>query len=266
MWQRRCGSGSAAAAAIAAVLAAAACGERRREPAPPPVAEPPVCPLAAAGPFRGEATRYDADGTGSCSFEAAADRRVAAISAADYAKAAWCGACVEVSGPKGRAVVRIVDRCPACKTGDLDLSREAFAAIAAPAAGRVAIEWSSVPCDVTGPIEYRLKDGSNAFWTAIQLRNHRYAIASVDARDPAGWRPLSRTAYNYFVATGGLGRAPLALRIADVRGQVIEDEGVPAVPAVPTVAAGSAGSGSAGSADPAASQDAAAQLPRCRGD
>lgn len=233
-------------AALAAALAAVACGRREKEK-PPPAVEPPPCPLAAAGPSSGEATSYDADGTGSCSFEASPAPLVAAISAADYARSAWCGACAEVAGPDGRVVVRIVDRCPGCKPGGLDLSREAFAAIAPPAAGRVRISWRPVPCPVDGPIAYRFKDGSSAFWTAIQVRNHRYAIAALEARDRTGaWKALPRTDYNYFVAAGGLGAGPLALRVTDARGQVIEDARVPAGAAV-TSPGGS-------------------QLPRCPGD
>ena len=41
-----------------------------------------------------------------------------------------CGAHVEISGPKGTIVVRIVDQCPECPEGNIDLSAEAFALIA----------------------------------------------------------------------------------------------------------------------------------------
>ena len=237
-----------AGAVAAGVLAAGdpACGGPREERVP--AVEPPACPRAPAVPVAGRATHYDADGTGSCSFDASADRRVAAIGAADYAKAAWCGACVEVAGPGGRTVVvRVVDRCPACKPGELDLSREAFAAIAPVEAGRVAISWRPVPCEVAGPIAYRFKEGSNASWTAIQVRNHRYPIASLEARDRAGrWRLLPRADYNYFVAAGGLAAGPLALRVTDARGQSIEDAALPI--------------------GAAATRAGAAQLPRCPGD
>jgi expansin (peptidoglycan-binding protein) len=198
-----------------------ACGRSDRKPAPP---ELPSCP-GASGPISGEGTHYAADGTGSCSFAASPGHRmVAAISSADYAHAAWCGACVEVTGPNGDVVVRIVDRCPGCKSGDLDLSREAFAEIAPISAGRIPISWRPVACEVAGPIAYQLKDGSNPFWTAIQVLNHRYPIATFEARDRTGaWKALPRSDDNHFVSKAGLGRGPYALRVTDTRGHALED-------------------------------------------
>jgi expansin (peptidoglycan-binding protein) len=43
-------------------------------------------------------------------------------------------------------VVRIVDLCPGCGLGDLDLSMTAFAKIAPLSRGRVPITWHFVPC------------------------------------------------------------------------------------------------------------------------
>lgn len=204
-------------------------GCSRREPPPPPPPEPPPCPNPAPPAATGEATRYDADGTGACSFDASPDRMVAAIAAVDYAKAAWCGACVEVTGPRGRAVVRIVDKCPACRRGDLDLSREAFAAVAPPEAGRVKIEWRPVPCALDTPIGYRFERSSTPHWAALQLRGHRYPIASLELRDRAGaWQPLPRAEHNYFIASDP-GRGPYDLRITDTRGRAIEELAVPLV-------------------------------------
>jgi len=192
-------------------------------------------PDAPAGACAGEAisaggdgTYYDATGAGNCSFDPSpGDLMVAALNAPDYANAAWCGACVAVSGPSGDVVVRIVDQCPECKHGDLDLSREAFAKIAPLSAGRVAISWHEVACPVTGPIVYQIKDGSNAFWTAIQVRNHRYAIDKLEVRGGGGnYQPVARLDYNYFVAPNGLGAGPYALRVTDVHGHVLEDGAV----------------------------------------
>lgn len=175
----------------------------------------------------GEATYYAADGTGSCSFDASPDDlMVAAMNAPDYANAAWCGACVAVTGPAGSVVVRIVDQCPGCAHGDLDLSEEAFAMISPLSAGRVAITWHEVACDVSGPIAYHFKDGANEYWTAVQIRNHRYPIASVEAKVGDAWQGISRVEYNYFVETEGLGPGPYALRVTDTRGHVVEDPAI----------------------------------------
>jgi expansin (peptidoglycan-binding protein) len=176
----------------------------------------------------GEATYYAADGSGNCSFDPSpGDLMVAAMNQTDYAGSAACGACITADGPLGSVTVRVVDRCPECAPGDVDFSAEAFARIADPAAGRVDIEWRYVPCDVAGPLRYHFKDGSSEFWTAIQVRNHRHAIATVEADDGGAWRDLPRENYNYFLAEDGLGRGPLTLRVTDVRGQVIEDSGIP---------------------------------------
>jgi expansin len=182
----------------------------------------------------GEATYYDfADGSGNCSFPATPeDLRVAAMNAVDYASSAACGACVAITGPKGQVSVRIVDQCPGCPQGDIDLSPEAFEQIADLSAGRVDIEWRYVPCAVQGPLVYHFKEGSNEWWTAVQVRNHRYAIAELDYRSGEGaWVPVARESYNYFVEAAGMGPGPYALRVTDVHGQVVEDDGIPLVEA-----------------------------------
>ena len=177
----------------------------------------------------GKGTYYDADGTGNCSFDASpANLNVAAMNAVDYNDAAWCGACLEVTGPNGAKVtVRVVDQCPGCAKGDLDLSPQAFSVLSPLLAGRIQISWHEVACPVSGPLAYHFKDGANAYWTAIQIRNHRYPIASVEAKDNGGaYRAISRVDYNYFVAASGLGPGPYSLRVTDTHGHAVEDTGI----------------------------------------
>jgi expansin (peptidoglycan-binding protein) len=175
----------------------------------------------------GDGTYYAADGSGNCSFDASPDDlMVAAMNHPDYGTAGWCGACVAVTGPKGSVTVRIVDQCPECKQGDLDLSPQAFDQIADHAAGRVTITWHEVACDVSGPISYHFKDGANAFWTAIQVRNARYPIAKLEAMKGGAYVELPRVDYNYFIKTDGLGNGPYQLRVTDQRGHVLEDANI----------------------------------------
>lgn len=181
----------------------------------------------------GEATYYAADGSGNCSFPAGpADfPMVAAMNAADYAASAACGACVQIDGPDGQIVVRIVDQCPECPQGDIDLAEAAFPMIAEPVLGRVPITWRYVSCATTGPIVYHFKDGSNEWWTAVQVRNHRNAIAKFEVMDAMGqWASVPRVDYNYFLRDSGMGPGPYSFRVTDVSGHVLEDSGVPLTP------------------------------------
>lgn len=175
----------------------------------------------------GEGTYYAADGTGNCSFDASPDDlMVAAMNAPEYQSAALCGACLEVTGPSGSVTVRVVDQCPECKRGDLDLSPQAFQRLAPLSAGRIPITWHQVACDVSGPIAYHFKDGANAYWTAIQIRNHRYPIAKLEAMQGSAYVEIPRLDYNYFVQASGLGAGPYTLRVTDTRGHTVEDAGV----------------------------------------
>lgn len=207
-----------------AVVVLAGCGS-----SDPPRIDGALSAFCAAARPRatGEATYYTADGTGNCSFPADSTKMVAAMNAADYDTAAWCGACLSVAGPKGEVTVRVTDQCPGCAKGDLDLSREAFAKIAEVSAGRVPITWHEVACDVTGNLAFEFKSGSSQYYAAIQVRNHRYPIAKLEAMTPtAPYKAIGRVDYNYFVASGGLGPGPYSLRVTDTRGNIVEEPNI----------------------------------------
>ncbi|MEQ9322586.1 MAG: expansin EXLX1 family cellulose-binding protein [Polyangiaceae bacterium] len=189
----------------------------------------PGTPCAGAETHTGEATYYDfADGSGNCGFPATPnDLLVAAMNHTDYADSAACGACVRIAGPDGGVDVRIVDRCPECPAGDIDLSPEAFALIAPIEAGRVAITWEYIACPVSGPVVFHFKDGSNEWWTAVQMRNHRHAIATLAYQaDGGSFVDVERLDYNYFVEDAGMGPGPFTFRITDVTGETLEQTGI----------------------------------------
>jgi expansin (peptidoglycan-binding protein) len=184
----------------------------------------------AANPVHhGEATYYYATGGGACSFdESPGDLLVAAMNGAEYDNAAWCGAYVRVTGPKGEVTVRIVDLCPGCKAGDLDLSEEAFARIANVAQGRVPISWHVISPALAGPIAYHFNSGSSQWWTAVQIRNHRNPVAKLEYHKADGtWVTVPRTSWNYFVQVGpGMGPGPYTFRVTDIYGNALVDCGI----------------------------------------
>ena len=172
----------------------------------------------------GEATWYTATGAGNCSFDPSPENMlVAAMNHVDYAASAICGAFVEIYGPQGTITVRIVDQCPECLAGDIDLSQEAFALIAPLVSGRVPITWRVVSPAIAGPIRYHIKDGSNPWWLAVQIRNHRNPIAKIELLNGGSWRQLRRESYNYFIEDGVVVGNPVTLRVTDVYGNVLSD-------------------------------------------
>ncbi|MEI7769717.1 MAG: expansin EXLX1 family cellulose-binding protein [Chloroflexales bacterium] len=182
----------------------------------------------------GQATYYnEADGTGNCAFDAIpGDLMVAAISHVDYSDpqpAAYCGAYVELTGPKGTITVRIVDKCPdiGCAAGHLDLSPSAFDMIADHNLGRVPITWRVVSPSLSGPIVYHFKDSNNPYWMAVQIRNHRNPIAKFEYQNSKGvWVSVDRVDYNYFVEPTYVGPGPYTFRVTDSYGNVLVDSGV----------------------------------------
>jgi expansin (peptidoglycan-binding protein) len=177
----------------------------------------------------GVATYYDATGAGACMFDPSPqDLMVAAMNAQEYNNALFCGAYMHVIGPEGAVTVRIVDLCPECLAGHLDLSREAFALIADLPLGIVPITWQLVSPALSGPIAYHFKDGSNQWWTAVQIRNHRNPVAKLEYLSGSTWVNVARTSYNYFVQTNpGMGPGPYTFRVTDVYGNELTDSGIP---------------------------------------
>ena len=185
-----------------------------------------AAPACAAPPtggtvHRGKATFYDAQGPGNCSYAAPADGLFVALGPAEYDGAAACGGYLDVTGPKGTVRVKITDQCPECAPGHIDLSRAAFTRIADPVQGIVPVTYrAAVHAPVPGPLTFRIKEGSSAYWFAVLVDNHADPLRSVEVRGPGGaWHRPVRQDYNYWVADGGLGPGPYGIRVTDVYGR-----------------------------------------------
>ncbi len=185
----------------------------------------------------GEGTFYGgvAGGQGNCGLDVpVGDTMHVAMNHADYDSSYACGACLRVVGPRGTVHLRVVDRCPECKPGDLDMTPQAFFALAQERDGRIPLSWQYVPCPVTQSISIKFKIGSSAFWSAVQVRNSRYAIARFEYRHADGsYEEVPRTMYNFFLKESGLddvksySPGPYQFRITSIGGQVLELPEVP---------------------------------------
>ncbi|OZJ02961.1 hypothetical protein BZG36_04621 [Bifiguratus adelaidae] len=97
----------------------------------------------------GDATYYDPSiGVGACGWTAGANDMVCALNVVDFgayanpSQSPACGACLNVTGPLGSVQVTIIDKCPVCQKGDVDLTEAAFSKISPVAAGRVHVQWT----------------------------------------------------------------------------------------------------------------------------
>lgn len=178
--------------------------------------------------FTGEGTFYGYGGGGNCSFPyPGSPAYTGAMNQIQYDSSLTCGACVEVTGNKGSLVISIEDRCPECQYGDIDLSEDAFPFIDDKINGRVPISWKFVPCPVQGAVKLYFKEGSSQWWTAVQVRNHKYPIVKLEYKVNNEWVNVHREMYNYFVVQSGMGPGPFSFRITDMYGDIIEEDNIP---------------------------------------
>jgi expansin (peptidoglycan-binding protein) len=174
----------------------------------------------------GEITFYDDNGNGTCSFGVTGETDVAALAVGSWDNAAWCGACAEVSGSKGKLKVKVVNQCPSCGGAwDLDLNKSAFLKIEEEKVGRYVDTWNFVPCGITTPVKYRFKEGSSSGWTAVMVSDNNLPITKLEwSPNKNTWQTANREYYNYFVASSGFGIGPMYVRITAIDGQQLIDQ------------------------------------------
>lgn len=195
----------------------------------------PACaaPPTGSATHKGKATFYDSQGGGgNCSnVSAPSNRLYVALSPSEYADAAACGGYLDVTGPKGKVRVLIMDQCPECAAGHIDLSKEAFAKIADPVQGIVSVTYKAViNPSLPGPLTFRIKEGASRYWFAVLVGNHGNPLRSVEVKSGSTWRKTARKDYNYWLYESGLGSGPYTIRVTDVYGQQATATGVKMAP------------------------------------
>jgi expansin (peptidoglycan-binding protein) len=183
----------------------------------------------------GTATYYTpAGGGGNCSYVGPpADDLYVALGPAEYAAGAACGGYLDVTGPKGTVRVKVVDQCPECGTGHLDLSKAAFTRIGAVTAGVIPVSYRPVrDPKVPGPLAVRVKEGSSRYWLGLLVIDHGNPLASVEVRYGGGWQALRHTDYNYWLAESGAGPGPFTVRVTDTAGHQVTAAGIALSPQV----------------------------------
>ena len=183
-----------------------------------------------AGAVSGIATHYVLQGLPNCSYPSPpADGLFVAMPPGEYASAAGCGGYLEVRGPKGSVRVEVIDQCPDCGAGHIDLSEAAFSAIAPLDAGLINVSYEHVlNPPLPGPVSVRVKEGSSQYWLALLATNTGNPLASVEveSQQGGGWHDLARASYNYWIAQSGAGTGPFTVRLTDIAGHVVTVHGI----------------------------------------
>src|ERR1700729_172555 len=124
----------------------------------------------ASGVTSGEATHYElaSGGMGNCSYPSPpAGQLYVALPPSEYGSSAACGSYIQVSGPDGWVTAEIVDQCPECQAGHIDLSEQAFAKIAPLSAALVPVTYRTLADPpLPAPLSMLVKTGSSAYWLA----------------------------------------------------------------------------------------------------
>ena len=196
---------------------------------------------------------------GNCSLSAPADDLFVALPPPEYAAGAACGSYLEVIGPRGSVRVKVIDQCPECGAGHIDLSHAAFSRIGVLSQGIIPVSYQTVvnPA-LPGPLTVRVKEGSSQYWLALRIDNHGNALTRVQVTGPdGGAHDLSPTDYGYWLAASGAGPGPFRVQATDDQGHTVTLSNIVLTPgAVQTT--GVMMYGAAAAAAPPASTKAAA--------
>jgi expansin len=177
-----------------------------------------------SGTVSGIATHYVLSGLPNCSYPSPpANNFFVALSPSEYNSAAACGGYLTVTGPDGSVTVQVIDQCPECATGHIDLSEPAFAELAPLSAGLINVHYQYLADPaLPGPITMEVKSGSSQYWLALLADNTGNPLASVQVETGSGgWVSLARASYNYWIAQSGAGSGPFTVRLTDTQGNQV---------------------------------------------
>jgi expansin len=168
---------------------------------------------------RGRATHYGpAAPGGNCMFPTVpADKHTVAAGPDLYARGAACGAYLSVSSGTRTVRVKIDNQCPECPPGHIDLSDEAFAALAPLGRGLIPIIYRVVTNPrLTRSLSFVVKSGSSRYWLGLLVDGTGNRLRTVEVRSGGRWRGLTRTDYGYWLASSGAGPGPFTVRVTDI--------------------------------------------------
>jgi expansin (peptidoglycan-binding protein) len=165
----------------------------------------------------GSASYYTAGRNGMCNLGTPADGAYAAVGKAEYAGGQGCGTLLDVTGPSGTTRVQVVDLCPSCPAGKIDLGKGAFQRIGALSAGIIPVTYATARDPKVGPLRVKVKGGKGYSSLSVVVDNHGNPLSTVELQAGGAFTALHHGEDNTWTGPSGLDGA-ITLRISDVYG------------------------------------------------
>ncbi|EGZ14552.1 hypothetical protein PHYSODRAFT_507213 [Phytophthora sojae] len=156
--------------------------------------------------------------------------KYAALNAEQWEETMNCGRCAQVTctdascAGQASEIVYIMDQCPGCAYGDLDLSPDVFESITGQSYTKLSIEWQFVDCPISNNVQYCLKTGSSEFWVAVQPANFVSGVQSLSINGQE--TSVIDSAYYFLIDGSGESVADLSsvsISLTGVNGEVLEE-------------------------------------------
>lgn len=183
--------------------------------------------------FNGDGTAYSLSSplSGNCNFMTwpqAATTKYAAINNAQWNNGLECGRCAQVTcldpacTSKSSEIVYILDRCPECAYGDLDVSPTVFRTITGSSPSRLKVQWNFVDCPLSDTsLKLCLKPGSNPYWTAIQPSQALSGVKSLSINGISA-QQMGSAYYFKVESNNGLDLSKLQVSMTSSSGQTLQ--------------------------------------------
>ncbi|KAI1815824.1 RlpA-like double-psi beta-barrel-protein domain-containing protein-containing protein [Poronia punctata] len=99
----------------------------------------------AAASYSGDMTYYSTEGAaGKCGWTNHNSDHIVALSAAQLGGTSACGKHIRIHYKDKSVTAKVVDLCPGCGSGSIDVTESTFSVIADPNQGRVHVTWEFI--------------------------------------------------------------------------------------------------------------------------
>ncbi|KAI1127933.1 carbohydrate-binding module family 63 protein [Nemania abortiva] len=146
-----------------------------------------------------------------------------AFSGAAWDSAAHCGACLRVNANGKSIIAMVVDKCPECEEGHLDLFENAFDVLSPLSSDLLSTSYTFVDCPISSPLVLHNKSGTSAYWFSMQVVNANEPISKLEVSTDGGstWKATTRQDYNFFENASGFGTDTVTVRVTSESGSTV---------------------------------------------